>query len=134
MLDLPQCVADVLLFVQHAVIPRVAREAHIQKARADRLRLCGVRARVLVAVAAEYLPAVFHVHAQKSARREHQQCRDARRQIVRNIIRLCRHKADVLIRRLDVAEHRVHRIHSLVEKAQRRAADGKVQQRCDHAV
>ena len=103
--DLPRCVADILLFVQHAVVPRIARKAHIQKARADRLRLRGVRARVLVAVAAEYLPAVFHVHAQKSARREHQQCRDARRQIVRNIIRLRRHKADVLIRRLDVAEH-----------------------------
>ena len=68
MLDLPQCVADVLLFMQHAVVPRVAREAHIQKARADRLRLRGVRARVLVAVAPEDAPAVLRVQAQNRAR------------------------------------------------------------------
>ena len=35
MLDLPQCVADVLLFVQHAVVPRIPGQTQAQKPGAD---------------------------------------------------------------------------------------------------
>ena len=37
--DLPRCIADILLFVQHTVVPRIPGQTQAQKPGADRFRL-----------------------------------------------------------------------------------------------
>ena len=120
--------------MQDAVVPRVAREAQAEQARADRLRLRGVRARVPVPVAPEDAPAVLRVQAQNRARGQQKQRRQPRGDEIQHIVRLRRDEADIFIRRLHIAEHRVHRVDGLVEKAQRRAAEREIQKRRDDAV
>ena len=63
--NLPVCVANVLLFMQHAVIPGIPGQPHPQQTRANRFRLGGVGAGVVEAVPPEYPPAVYSVQTQQ---------------------------------------------------------------------
>ena len=89
---------------------------------------------MLAAIPAEDLPAVFHIQLQQPPRRQHQQRRQPRGDKIEHIVHPRRHKSDVLVRRLHIAKHRIHRVHGLVEKAERRAADRQKQHWRDHAV
>ena len=132
--DLPHRVADKLLFVQHAVVPRVSRQPEAKQPRAHGLGLRGVGACVLVAVAPEDPPAVFHIQPQKKARSQQKKRGEPRGQEIEKIIHFCGHQPDVFVGRLRVAEHGVHGVDCLVEKSERRAADGEKQKRRNHAV
>ena len=116
------------------MVPRIARQPQPQQSRADRFRLRRVRARMLATIPAEDLPAVFHIQLQQRPRRQHQQRRQPRGDKIEHIVHPRGHKSDVLVRRLHIAKHRIHRVHGLVEKAERRAADRQKQHWRDHAV
>ena len=89
---------------------------------------------MLPAVTAEDPPACRRIQPHQAASRQHQKRRQPRRDIIHHIVRLGGYKTDVLIGRLHIPQHGVHGVHCLVEKSQRRTADGQKQQRRHHAV
>ena len=89
---------------------------------------------MLPAVTAEDPPACRRIQSHQAARRQHQKRRQPRRDVIHHVVGPGGYQTDVLIGRLHIPQHGVHGVHRLVEKAQRRAADGQKQQRRYHAV
>lgn len=130
----PPVIADILFFVQYAVIPCVSGQSDAQQTGAHGLCLCGVGAGVLSPVTAEYPPAVYRVKSQQPARRQHQQRGQACGKVIHDVIRPCRDQTNIFVGRFYISQHGVHRVDRLIEEAQRRAAQRQKQQRRHHAV
>ena len=70
----------------------------------------------------------------KAADGDQQKGRNPCRQIIDQIIQLCRCPSEVKIGLILIAQHTVHGIHRLIKKGQKRTADQKIKEGCDHAI
>ena len=71
---------------------------------------------------------------QKHACRQQEKRREPRGDEIEHIVELRRNQADIFIGRLDIAEHGVHRVDRLIEKAEPGTAEREIKKRRDDPV
>ena len=100
----------------------------------NRFGLRGVWAGVLKPVSAKDDPPILHIQPQKLSGGKHQNGRNAGRNEVEDVIRLCRDQTDVLVWGFHVAQHGIHCVYRFIKETERCAADGQGNQRGNDTV
>ena len=106
----------------------------MQRARAHRLGLTGVRTLVFAAVTTVNPERVSVIEVQHAGTGDHTQCGQSGRDKVEKIVHFCRKLAEILVFIVMIADHGIQRVDRLVQHAERCSADEHEHERRDHTV